>query len=241
MRWLIDGYNVMHAAGVVDSKMGRHRFRDARQRFLDHLARSLGELAGETTVVFDANQPPADFPVESVYRGITVIFALADASADARIERILARHSTPKALTVVSNDREVRKAATSRKARAVKADDFLDRMPTLAYEKRPAIVPGPDPEAVRDAPVLDEAERAYWQEVFGAIDVEPPAVSRPPKAGKAAARPGKAAAKPLPPAPDRRHVVRPPDLALDEVPNLRHAMLTDADIAAIQREIDREG
>ena len=78
MRWLIDGYNVMHAAGIVDSKMGRHRFRQARRRFLDQIASSLGDLAAETTVVFDANQPPADFPVESNYRGISVIFAVAD-------------------------------------------------------------------------------------------------------------------------------------------------------------------
>ncbi|AMV36941.1 NYN domain-containing protein [Planctomyces sp. SH-PL62] len=237
MRWLIDGYNLMHAAGVVDSKMGRHRFRDARRRFLDRLARSMGDHAFETTVVFDANQPPADFPIESNYRGITVVFAVADASADDRIERILARHSTPKTLTVVSNDREVRKSATSRKAQAIKADDFLDRMSTIAYENRPAAPSGPDPEAVRRAPVLDDAERAYWQEVFGAIDLDPPARERP----WSAAKPGKTAPKPAPPAPDHRRVARPVDLDVRDVPSLRAAMLTDADIAAIQREIDREG
>lgn len=232
MRWLIDGYNVMYVAGVIDSKMSRERFRKARKRFLDHLASCLGDMASEATIVFDANKPPADFPLESTYRRISVIFALSDPSADARIERILARHSTPKALTVVSSDREVRQSATRRKARAMKADEFLDKLPTLAYQRR-APMNDPDPEAVRTAPALDDAERAYWEEVFGVGEVEPP--PQEPPASK------KPAPNVIPPAPDRRRVEKPRRVDVDVVPSLRHAMITDADIAAIRREVEREG
>ena len=234
MRWLIDGYNVMHVAGIAESGMGRERFRKARRRFLDQIAQAMGDMVAETTVVFDANKPPADFPVESNYRGMAIVFALADASADARIERILAKHSTPKALTVVSNDREVRQSATRRKARAMKADEFLDRLPTLAYERRLPLNPGPDPEAVRREPALDDAERAYWQEVFGAVEAVPEA--KPSASSKKASK-----TSGPPPAPDRRRVERPRDLDVRDVPDLRSAMLTDADIAAIRREIDMEG
>lgn len=233
MRWLIDGYNVMHAAGIAEAGMGRERFQKARKRFLDQIAQAIGDMVVETTIVFDANKPPADFPIESNYRGITVVFALADASADARIERILARHSTPKALTVVSSDREVRQAASRRKARVMKADEFLDRLPTLAYERRPPN-PGPDPEAARHAPVLDEAERAYWQEVFGAVDAGSEAT--PSASAKRSSK-----SKEAPPAPDHRRVERPRELENRDVLDLRSTMLTDADIAAIRREIDLEG
>ena len=200
MQWLIDGYNVMHAAGAVDGRKGRERFRLARRRFLNELADALGPLVHETTVVFDASKPPGDFPVESVYKGITVVFAVADADADARIERMIARHSNPKALTVVSTDRRVRQAATRRKARALKADDFLDRMSTLAYEhQRPPKEDRPD---AKPSPTsMDDAEKAHWNEVFGSIEDDP-------KIRKA-----------LKPGP---------------------GMLTDAEIAEIQREIDRE-
>lgn len=234
MRWLIDGYNVMHVAGIAESGMGRERFRKARRRFLDQIGQALGNLAAETTVVFDANKPPADFPTESNYRGMTIVFALADASADARIERILAKHSTPKALTVVSNDREVRQSATRRKARAMKADEFLDRLPTLAYERRIPMNRGPDPEAARHAPALDDAERAYWQEVFGVVDSTAEAAPSGP-----AKRTAQANAAPRPP--DHRRVDRPRDLDVRDLPDLRSAMITDADIAAIRREIEREG
>ena len=128
MLWLIDGYNLMHAAGAIGAKeLGRQAFQRKRRRFLSELADALGiERARETTVVFDANSPPADFPLETSYKGLTLIFALGDENADARIEQLIGQHSAPKSLTVVSSDRRVRQAATRRKARAIKADDFLD-------------------------------------------------------------------------------------------------------------------
>ena len=116
------------------------------------MAAALGPLVHDTTVVFDASKPPGDFPIESIYKGITVIFALSDEDADARIERMIAHHSNPKALTVVSTDRRVRQAATRRKARAMRADDFLDRMKTLAHERpKPSARHRPDAKPARRA------------------------------------------------------------------------------------------
>ncbi len=69
MRWLIDGYNVMHAGGRLGPKLGREGFRRARRRFLNELAATLpSEEAEHTTVVFDASVPPGDFKVEDAIR-----------------------------------------------------------------------------------------------------------------------------------------------------------------------------
>ncbi len=96
MRWLIDGYNVMHAGGRLGPKLSREGFRRARRGFLDELAQALGPaVASETTVVLDASVPPGDFPKVSTYHGLTVVFALGDENADARIEAIIGEHSSP--------------------------------------------------------------------------------------------------------------------------------------------------
>ena len=93
----------------------------------EHLADALGpERCRETTVVLDATTPPADFPLESVYQGLNLVFALGDENADARIETLIAAHSAPKSLTVVSSDRRIRQAAQRRRARSLTADEFLD-------------------------------------------------------------------------------------------------------------------
>jgi uncharacterized protein len=206
MLWLIDGYNLLHAEGAISGKEhGAVIFRRKRRRFLTELADSLGiEQARETTVVFDANSPPADFDLETCYKGLTLIFALGDENADARIEQLIAGHSAPKSLTVVSTDHRIRRAATRRKARALTADKFLDLLERLRSQRKRtgAAEVQPFPSALdRDLP-LSTDETAYWLEEFGELDRTP----------------------------ETREAFRPDP-----------ALLTDAEIARIQREIDREG
>jgi hypothetical protein len=200
MRWLIDGYNVMHAAGRLGPKLSREGFRRARRRFLDEMADRLpAEREGEVTVVFDASVPPGDFPISSSYRGLRVIFAYGDEDADSRIEYILARDSNPKSLTVVSSDRRIRDAASRRRARPLTADAFLDLGDHHRAFSPPAHVQ--EPEGVRDSP-MDADEAAFWAEEFREVDQLP---------------------------------------GIQDVSSPGAALLTDAEIAEIQRLIDREG
>ncbi|HCK52509.1 MAG TPA: hypothetical protein DIC23_04775, partial [Planctomycetaceae bacterium] len=60
---LIDGYNLLHAAGFARKRYGPGQFEKCRQRLLQGLADRLsGEQRGRATVVFDAQQAPADVP-----------------------------------------------------------------------------------------------------------------------------------------------------------------------------------
>ncbi|QEH37265.1 YacP-like NYN domain protein [Aquisphaera giovannonii] len=181
MAWLIDGYNLMHAAGAIGGKeVTREAFRRLRRRFLDELADALGPArARETTVVFDANSPPRDFDLETTYKGLRVLFALEDESADARIEMILAAHSVPKSLIVVSSDRRVRRAAARRRAEAVPSDQFLDQLDRMRAEGRRK----PDRDGAGEAsPAGDDGKRntplsaqeaAFWLEAFSDIADDP--------------------------------------------------------------------
>jgi predicted RNA-binding protein with PIN domain len=200
MRWLIDGYNVMHAAGWLGARIGREAFRRARRRFLDDLAAILPvERDNDVTVVFDASVPPGDFPLSSNYRGIRVVFALGDEDADSRIEYMIGHDSSPKTLTVVSSDRRIRQAASRRRARPLTADEFW----VLRDQLRAAAPPPIDTEPSADRGALpDVGEAAFWVETFrDAEDV-----------------------------PGIRDVVSP-----------SASLLTDAEIAEIQRLVDREG
>jgi predicted RNA-binding protein with PIN domain len=175
MQWLIDGYNLMHATGAAgDPRVTQEGFRRRRRRFLSELAEGLGvRQARETTVVFDANTPPVDFELESSYKGIQVIFALGDENADSRIEQLIAAHSVPKSLTVVSSDRRIRQAAQRRKARALSSDQFLDLVDRLRT-KRSAGMAGAREMSInptdRTEP-LSQQESDYWVEQFGDLDL----------------------------------------------------------------------
>lgn len=204
MRWLIDGYNLMYAAGAVASKnAGGAALRRRRRQFLNSLASALGsQQARETTIVFDANSPPADFDLETSYKELHLIFALGDENADARIEQLIAAHSAPKSLTVVSTDHRVRRAASRRRARTLTADQFLDELERMG--RKQADEPAKDAPASR-APdrnaSLSSDETAYWLSEFAELDAAQ---------------------------------------EIDQALTPDRALLTDDEIAQIQREIDRE-
>ena len=164
MRTLIDGYNVMFAAGLMGRKFDPAGFRKARQRFLNDLASTLDPVEAHlTTVVFDANDGPDHIPATSRHRGIAVVFAKDHDSADEQIEDLIAHHSNPKSLTVVSTDHRVRVAATRKRAKVLSADEFLTRMDSLKARKR-APAPVEDESARRKAPSAAESE--FWLQEF---------------------------------------------------------------------------
>jgi predicted RNA-binding protein with PIN domain len=137
MRLLIDGYNLMHAAGRMNRRFGPDGLRRARLRFLNELAMTLGvQRASSTTIVFDASSLPLNQAPESTFKGMTVIYAIDDEDADTRIERLIARDSAPRSLTVVSSDRRLRRAAQRRRATSRSSDDFLDFLESLRSTRR---------------------------------------------------------------------------------------------------------
>jgi predicted RNA-binding protein with PIN domain len=172
MRLLIDGYNLMHAAGRMSRRFGPDGLRRARHRFLNELAHALGPVqAARTTVVFDASSLPLNQPPESSHKGITVIYAIEDDDADTRIELLLAADSAPRSLTVVSTDRRIRRAAGRRRAISMNSDDFLDELDSRRH--RPSARP-PDPPGEPEHPQvdpLDAADTEAWLRIFGEFDV----------------------------------------------------------------------
>jgi predicted RNA-binding protein with PIN domain len=130
MHYLIDGYNLMHAAGLMKTRFGPGGLEKARRAMIGMLAGSLDDDAQRTTVVFDARvSPQGEAPEQSQpTHGVRVEFAAGEEGADARIERLIAESSAPKQLTVVSSDRRIRTAAKRRGASSLDSESFWDRV-----------------------------------------------------------------------------------------------------------------
>src|SRR5262245_24078679 len=111
---LIDGYNLMHGAGLMKSQFGPGGLEKARRALLGVLAGSLGEDACRITVVFDARSAEhsnCSNAEQTSVHGIRVEFAADQDGADARIEHLIRVESSPKRMTVVSSDARIRSAA----------------------------------------------------------------------------------------------------------------------------------
>jgi len=153
MRILIDGYNLLHAAGVFGETRGPGGFEASRRALLDALARLLGDTRAKATVVFDAADAPPGLPARMVHDGIQVVFARDYPSADAMIEDMIEEHDAPTSLTVVSADNRVITAARRRRAKAVPSGEWFAelraaaRQPAQTETKPPP--PGSDYEVER--------------------------------------------------------------------------------------------
>jgi len=119
MRWLVDGYNVIRRAPELISRE-RESLEAGRQALWALLVETARASEDAFTVVFDGAQAGGRAGGGS---GVTVIFSSARESAD----RVLARMARDGG-AVVSNDREVRRAAERAGAIVVTTDQFLARL-----------------------------------------------------------------------------------------------------------------
>jgi predicted RNA-binding protein with PIN domain len=121
VRWLVDGFNVLHA-GVLrgNDRQGWWR-EEMRARLLERIA-TFDEEAAELWVVFDGSGPPADAERRSVRP--RVVFA---PSADEWLLAEVREAADPSAIVVVTADRQLRDRVRHRGARVVSPRAFLAR------------------------------------------------------------------------------------------------------------------
>ncbi len=119
MRWLVDGYNVIRRSPELKSRQ-MESLEAGRRALCALLVQVAGASADTFTVVFDGAQAggrAAGGP------GVSVIFSSARESADRLLERLALEGGA-----IVSNDREVRRAAARAGATVVTTDQFLKRL-----------------------------------------------------------------------------------------------------------------
>lgn len=169
MTLLIDGYNLLHASGILGHGVGPGSLERSRNALLNFLAESLAEklLAG-TTVVFDAREAPPGLPRQMNHRGITVQFAPRGSDADAEIEQLIEDNHAPRRLTVVSSDHRLHRAARRRRAKPIDSDVWYAETVRLRIErsrtKKHAGKPSGPP---------SDVEVRFWLQQFGLEEAEP--------------------------------------------------------------------
>ena len=178
MSFLIDGYNLLFAAGMMPRHVVPGSLHRARHVLLDYLVSHLtAQEIRETIVVFDAKDAPRRLPHEVDHRGLRVLFSRDHEEADDLIEQLIRLESVPRRLCVITSDLRLRTAASRRRSKAIKSEDWLDqierRQPSeidsvTAANSNPVRQP-------KEAGLMSDDELRAWLDVFG-LDAEQPAV-----------------------------------------------------------------
>ncbi len=193
---LIDGYNVIAPVAPPGKNPAPDWLHRERMTLIDRLANQLApQLAAQTCVVFDApsrTQRSTGTDTDGTFRlrQIEVRFAVNHAEADDLIEELIALHSSPKRLTVVSSDHRLQAAAKRYGATAFDSQPWLDALldgrMLLAIAWPPAqrdgIGPADDHGLAGDAEksdALDDTTVQQWMQAFGITPGTPVHPKRP--------------------------------------------------------------
>jgi predicted RNA-binding protein with PIN domain len=166
MRYLIDGYNLLHAIGLLRSKVGPHGLEKARLALLGRLCGDHGADASAVTVVFDASRAAPGAVAEEEYRGLHIRYAL-EGEADEVIEALIQRESTPRHLTVVSDDHRIQQAGRRRHCRVRGCLDYLEEL-ELRRRARPS-----RPEETGKPQGVSSEETQQWLREFADLVNDP--------------------------------------------------------------------
>jgi predicted RNA-binding protein with PIN domain len=163
MPLMIDGYNLLHASGILPRRVGPGGLERSRTALLNFLVETLPDKErAATTVVFDAGKPPVLVPRSLVHHGITVRFAVDYTSADELMEELIAKCPTPKRLTVVSSDHRLHRAAKRRKATPIDSDVWHRQ---IVRERMARLTKTQTEETKPDGP-LSDVEVQFWLKHF---------------------------------------------------------------------------
>jgi predicted RNA-binding protein with PIN domain len=169
---LIDGYNLLHAAGYGRVRYAHGDLQRARQSLLKKLFQLLtpAEIA-QTAVVFDAKEPPPGLPKNWYIHGLRVMYAQPHGDADEMLEQLIEEHSAPRRLTVVSSDHRLHRAAKSRRATAIDSDQFLEHLERRHPNAEMVELPDPEPTSPKATGEATSFEVDYWMRLFGDVRV----------------------------------------------------------------------
>ncbi len=168
---IIDGYNLMHAVGLARRTYARGQLQRCRTQLLRFLASHLAPPERErTTVVFDAGEAPPDLPRQTMAAGMRVCFASPGKEADDTIEELIAAHSSPRQIRLVSSDHRLQRSARRRRG------EFVDSEVFAAELENRGPVAETDPDAADAEASLGSKERPdpgmdveAWLKIFGGI------------------------------------------------------------------------
>ncbi|HID35553.1 MAG TPA: hypothetical protein EYP25_13495 [Anaerolineae bacterium] len=163
MTYLIDGHNLIGAELIPGIHIDQE---DDEARLVAWLRARQPNLRAPITVVFDGGAPGGTSLALSG-GGVTAVFAARyRTQADSVIIRRVQNAPNPSHMTVVTGDRDLRRAVSHLGASVMQPADFVQRM------NRPRRPPSVRRSSAKIEPKLPKSEVEAWLALFGVTDDE---------------------------------------------------------------------
>jgi len=153
---IIDGHNLLHA--IRKTEEDSQALSDVQLCLI--IGRYLKLISKHGEIIFDGTGPRDKSGFDNI-SNLEVFFSGQGTDTDSVIEDKIRASTAPKGLTIVSSDRRLRRAAQTRKATAIKSEDFWNNLQKRFRRKK-----APREPAGKHLG-LTESETQQWLEFFG--------------------------------------------------------------------------
>lgn len=154
--FVIDGYNLVHKSSVL-KKIIDEDLSIAREKLILQLDNFFSSKRASVYVVFDGNSNLTYLNSYST-PNIRVLFSKKSQKADILIKKIIDESKNKSLITVISSDHEVYQYAKVSRCKAIKSEEFLNRMKTYNIDFENKI----------KNHNLTEDEINFWKNIFNA-------------------------------------------------------------------------
>ena len=168
---IIDGYNLIHAIGLLPAAGRSVRYEPgvlerAREKMLELVIKDLPESwRPETTVVFDALEPPEFLPNSYQRSGVHIVFARDYQDADEMIIEMVLNAQRGESVVVISSDHRIQATVRRRHFIYRDSDKWYFGGMQLPERGQDAAPPKTNEKPNPDAP-LSKEETEYWLKYF---------------------------------------------------------------------------
>lgn len=158
MSLLIDCYNVLHT-GMPQSLAGLEEYRLCELLSMSPWTRQ------PIVVVCDGSVKPGGLSA-SPFAEVSLVYSGRSKSADCVIVEMVNRSSTPRQVTVVTNDRTIQKDVRTRRARVMTVERFIEGLAAVANRSSNGV--GNKASSVKpEAGDMSDDEVQRWMTAFG--------------------------------------------------------------------------
>lgn len=165
---IIDGYNLIFAKEQVETS--GPSLEQLRTKLINRL-RDYNRPRNEYIILVFDGESGALYPERRKEdKNIEVIFSQAGQTADELILNIASTSDYPKAIEVVTSDRELVESVKRLKAKTCTSADFLDRLNKPAKEDAKYNQSGGGDEPIEKVIGLSPSEVDAWLKIFGTTD-----------------------------------------------------------------------
>ena len=160
MPYLIDGNNLMYAVKAVWKDIGRVGLCQLLGAYID---------ATDETVclVLDGCPPPHGVAQQMAHPRLEILYGC-DQTADEVLKAHILHHSSPRRLTVVSTDHEIRQAARHRRCEWLASEEFAPELVRVYEAGRKPAAPPAEPAEKQSG--LTPEQTAQWLRELGVED-----------------------------------------------------------------------